>query len=91
MKPIFVRLTHPVLMKLKMRGYNILRSTSPLSSENPTWIPDKVDMDKFLDLYSKELLKYTVPMNEINLLVIDDALNNIRNEDLYGECLLSEV
>lgn len=88
MKPIFVRLTHPVLMKLKMRGYNILRSTSPLSSENPTWIPDKVDMDKFFDLDSEKLLKYTVPMNEITLLVIDDALQNIRNEDLFGVVLM---
>lgn len=88
MKPIIVRLTHPVLMKLKMRGYNILRSTSPLSSENPTWIPDKVDMDKFFDLDSEKLLKYTVPMNEITLLVIDDALQNIRNEDLFGVVLM---
>ena len=88
MKPIFIRLTHPVLMKLKMRGYNILRSTSPLTSENPTWIPDTIDLDKFFDLDSDSLAHISVPMNEVHFLVIDDALDNIRNEDLFGVVLL---
>ena len=88
MAPTFVKLRHPILMKLKMRGYNVLCSTSPLSSENPTWIPDKIDLQMFLDLDSSALAELSVPLYEIHFLVIDDALNNIRNEDLFGDVLL---
>lgn len=83
----FVRLTSQVLMKLKMQGYNILRSNSPMTDENPTWIPERVDMDKFFDLDSDQLGKYTVPMNEKWLLVIDEGLKE-RNEDLFGDVMM---
>jgi len=83
----FVRLTSQVLMKLKMQGYNILRSNSPMTDENPTWIPERVDLEKFFDLDSDQLGKYTVPMDEKWLLVIDEGLKE-RNEDLFGDVMI---
>lgn len=80
----FEKLTHAVLINLKKEGYNILRSTSLLTDEDPTWYPDKVDLDLFFDLGSDEIARISTPMEEINLLVIDDALQNIRDEDLIG-------
>lgn len=60
----FVRLTIEVLLELKLQGYKKLRSNTPMTNENPTLIPDKVNTEKFFDLDSDELGKYTVPMNE---------------------------
>ncbi|WP_190302467.1 hypothetical protein [Sphingobacterium litopenaei] len=51
-------------------------------------VPDKIDLQKFLDLDSSALAELSVPLYEIHFLVIDDALNNIRNEDLFGDVLL---
>lgn len=85
---IFVKLNHAILMKLKMQGYTILRSNDPLMDENPTWIPEKVDMEKFFDLDSKWIAHASIPMHELHLLVIEDALYNIRNADLFGEVLV---
>ena len=84
----FVKLNHPILMKLKMQGYTILRSNNPLTYDNPTWIPEKVDMDKFFDLDSNWIANACIPMEEQHLLVIEDALYNIQNGDLLGEVLL---
>ena len=75
-------------MKLKMQGYTILRSNTPLADDNPTWIPEKVDMEKFFDLDSKWIAHSSIPMHELHLLVIDDALYNINNADLFGEVLV---
>lgn len=67
-----------------MQGYNILRSPSLLTNEDPTYFPDTVDLEKFFDLDSEEIARKSVPMEELHLLVIDDALKNIRDEDLTG-------
>lgn len=84
----FVKLTHSVLRELKLKGYNILRSTSKLSNDDPTWMPDTVDLDAFFDLGSLEIERISTPMEELHLLVIDDALKNIRDEDLIGSVFL---
>jgi hypothetical protein len=84
----FVKLNHAILMKLKMQGYTILRSNNPLSDENPTWIPEKVNMEKFFNLDSNWVAKASIPLKENHLLVIDDALYNVRNADLFGEVII---
>jgi hypothetical protein len=84
----FVKLNHVILMKLKMQGYTILRSNNPLSDENPTWIPEKVNMEKFFNLDSNWVAKASIPLKENHLLVIDDALYNVRNADLFGEVII---
>ena len=75
----FVRLTHSVLRQLRSQGYNILKSPTPIDSEDPSWQPEKVDnVWEYLDSLTG------VPFQEPNVLVIDDALENILDEDLIG-------
>ncbi|PVH26280.1 hypothetical protein [Sphingobacterium corticibacter] len=81
----FVKLTHYELRRLRDQGYNILRSTSPLSSDNPSWYPDTVNLDDFMHWGSKEMRRLSRPFEEKHLLVIQDALENINEEDLIGE------
>ena len=80
----FVKLSHAVLLELKEQGYNILLSPSPLTNDDPTYFPDTVDLEKFFDLDSDEIARISVPMQELHLLVIDDALKNIDDEQLTG-------
>lgn len=80
----FVKLSHAVLLELKEKGYNILRSPSLLTNKDPTYFPDTVDLEKFFDLDSDEIARISVPMQELHLLVIDDALKNIDDEQLTG-------
>ncbi len=84
----FVKLTHYELRRLREQGYNILRSTSPLSSENPSWYPDTVDLDNFMHWENNEFRLLNIPFEEKHLLVIQDALDNINEEDLIGEVWL---
>lgn len=83
----FVKLDHQVLLSLKEQGYNVLRSNSPMTEENPTWIPDTFDLDSFFDLDSDEVAKRNIPLQETWLLLIDQGLKE-RDEDLFGDVLL---
>lgn len=83
----FVRLTVEVLEKLKLQGYNILRSNSPMTEEDPTWIPEKVDLEAFFDLDSEEVAKRSIPLQETWLLVIDEGLM-LDNKDLFGSVMI---
>lgn len=80
----FVRLTHSVLRDLKTQGYTALHSPSLLVNENPTWVPVKADLGEMFDLDSEMLERISIPTEELHYLVIDDALQNIREEDLIG-------
>ncbi|WP_148910034.1 hypothetical protein [Sphingobacterium allocomposti] len=71
--------TRKVRWALKDKGYNILKSPLPLDNEDPTWYAEKVDdIWKYLDDLAG------APFQEPNVLVIDDALQIIRDEDLRG-------
>lgn len=85
----YLKLTHAVLHSLHNQGYNILRSVSSLSSENPSWYPDTVNLDDFLHWDNKEMRRLNRPLEELHLLVIQDAIDNIAEEDLIGEVLLN--
>lgn len=81
----FVRLSHEVLWELKAKGYNILTSVNKLGAEDPTYMPEKVDsVWDYLD----ELA--VVPMREPELIIIDDTLQNIRDENLRGMVWVEE-
>lgn len=84
----FVQLNYAVLLQLKARGYNILTSTSSITSESPTWMPDEVDLVEFLALDTQDLSAHSVPMQELHLLLIDDALQHIAEEDLLGQVFM---
>ncbi|MCL7987688.1 hypothetical protein M8998_07035 [Sphingobacterium sp. lm-10] len=62
-----------------------MRSTSLLSSENTSWYPDIVNLDDFMNWENDEFRLLKMPFEEKHLLVIVDALENIREEDLIGE------
>lgn len=83
----FEKLTHPTLLSLRRKGFNVLRSVSPLTSENPTWIPDRVAIESFWN-YDSESLIHLIPEREIHYLLIDDAIKKIKNEELIGEVLI---
>lgn len=80
----FVQLIHQVLRKLKAPGYTARHSPSLLVNHNPTWIPVKVDLGESFDLDSEMIERLSRPTEELHYLVIDDALENIREEDLIG-------
>lgn len=80
----FVKLTHAILRQLKDQGFNILISTSTLDNEDPSWVPDSVDIELFLSGDTSEVIRRSIPLQEIHLLLLDDALENIREEDLIG-------
>lgn len=80
----FVQLTHEVLRELKAQGYSALHSPSLLVNDNPTWVPVKVDLGELFDLDNEMLERISRPAHKRHFLVIDDALQNIREEDLIG-------
>ncbi|MFD1770845.1 hypothetical protein [Sphingobacterium suaedae] len=84
----FVELTHSVLRRLKKSGYTVLRSVTSVSSDDPTWVPERMDVDKLMELDSEEMRRMSVPMEEKHFLVIDDALNNIEEDNLIGQVLI---
>jgi len=75
----FVKLDHQVLLSLKEQGYNVLTSVNTVDDDNPTYMPQKVG-----NLWDYLEGVPSVPMQERALLVIDDAMQNIREEDLKG-------
>ncbi|TDQ80080.1 hypothetical protein CLV99_1534 [Sphingobacterium yanglingense] len=86
----FMKLNFSVLVALKDRGYNILRSTSYLSDVNPTWIPDYVDVTRFFELDTEEIAKISGPLVGKHFLLIDDALANNSDEELIGEVFIHD-
>lgn len=76
----FVKLEKELLQKLRDRGYNVLVSNQPLNDDVLIyWYPERVD----------DVCEYVVgldgtPFNEPNILVIQDALDNIDEGDLVG-------
>lgn len=79
----FTALNYKTLTTLKKRGYNILTSNNNLTDETVYWYPEKIqDLDNYL------VGLIPPPFQEPNLLVIDDALNNIDEQDLIGLVLI---
>lgn len=87
----FVWLTHKVLRRLKDQGYTVLVSTSKLTDENPTWVPDNIPIDDLMDLGNELIAKLSIPLEEGNLLVIEDALKNIDEENLIGQVFIENL
>lgn len=75
----FVKLTHSVLFELKNKGFNVLTSVNKLDSDNPTYMPARVE-----NIWDYLEGLPTAPLQETNIIVIDEALNNIREEYLVG-------
>lgn len=85
----FEKVTHGVLRKLHSQGYNVLIAPSDCEdSENVTWkaitVPNVMDWLVALDCEGIT----AVPFQEPNILVIEDALNNIDNDALFGSVFI---
>lgn len=81
----FDKLNIRLLENLKKAGYTILASHNNLFKETVYWFPEKVDdiSDYLLDLgLSGEL------SNDPSILIIDDAINNIKEQHLFGYVFL---
>ncbi|MEJ5056088.1 hypothetical protein [Sphingobacterium sp. MYb382] len=81
---VFVRLNHTTLLRLKEKGYNVLTSASLIDSDNPSWIPDKVNLVQFLNEFQYRMIRF----EEQNLLLIDDALLYMADDDFSGQVLI---
>lgn len=76
----FEKLTHTNLRKLKELGYNILSSNNNLADDTVIWYPERVeDVCEYV---------FEVADQEPTLLVIQDALDNISEDDLIGNVLI---
>ncbi len=85
----FAKLNHSVLKELQAQGYNVLIAPSNCEdSENITWkaitVPNVFEWLVALDCEGIT----SVPFEEPNILVIQDALNNIKEEDLRGSVFI---
>ncbi|TDQ79602.1 hypothetical protein [Sphingobacterium yanglingense] len=77
----FENVSKALLKELLSKGYNILTSNNMLSSDIVYWYPEKVeDVQQYIETNANE---------EPTLLVIQDALENIREQDLVGLVFVS--
>jgi len=81
---MFEPLSHQVLRRLLRKGYNVLKSPSPLGSESPTYYPDRIEGD--ISSYFNDLAKRNKSYRLDHFLFIDEALQ-IPEEDLFGYVL----
>lgn len=83
----FEKLTKSQLKILKSQGYTLLTSNQKLTEAQVFWFPERVAdvMEYLVAMYTSAK---TLPFKEQNLLFIDDALENIKEEDLIGEVFL---
>ncbi|WP_286883450.1 MULTISPECIES: hypothetical protein [Sphingobacterium] len=85
----FEKVTHGVLRKLQSQGYNVLIAPSDCEdSENVTWkaitAPNVMDWLVALDCEGWT----NIPFHEPHIWVIQDALDNIENEALFGSVFI---
>jgi hypothetical protein len=84
----FVPLTRSILLNLQRSGYNILTSKNT-AGENPTWYPGSVPdvRDYLLRLDGADGI---ISLKEPAVLVIEDALQHVRDEQLGGEVFIED-
>jgi len=85
----FEKVTHSVLKELQRKGYNVLIAPSDCEdSENVTWkaitVPNVMDWLVALDCEGWT----NIPFKEPHILPIDEALNNIDNDSLFGSVFI---
>jgi len=85
----FEKVTHSVLKELKRKGYNVLIAPADCEdNSNVTWkaiaVPNVMDWLVALDCEGITAVSFQEP----NILVIEDALNNIHDEDLFGSIFI---
>ncbi|WP_312189742.1 hypothetical protein [Sphingobacterium sp.] len=87
----FAKVNHSVLKELQRKGYNVLIAPADCEdTANVTWkaiaVPNVFEWLVALDCEGIT----AVPFEEPNILVIQDALNNIKEEDLNGSVFIED-
>lgn len=72
----FVKLDRKVLFDLKIKGYNALRSRVDTNRDDPSWVPDRIDI-KFSS-YSY------IKLGRNQFLLIENALEHVQEGELSG-------
>ncbi|WON94747.1 hypothetical protein [Sphingobacterium sp. UGAL515B_05] len=87
----FEKVTHRILKELQRKGYNVLIAPSDCEdSENVTWKAITVP-NVFEWLVALDCVGWTnIPFKEPHILPIDEALNNIDNDALFGSVFIEE-
>lgn len=80
----FVKLSIPILHELRDLGFNILRSASEVGHPDPSWVPDRVNLDIYIDPYNSKIYHNRMPFIKKHVLFIDDAIINNDHENLKG-------
>ncbi|MDF2851679.1 MAG: hypothetical protein K0S31_2364 [Sphingobacterium multivorum] len=85
----FEKVTHSVLRRLQAQGYNVLIAPSDSEDdENVTWkaiaVPNVMDWLVALDCEGWT----NIPFQEPHILLIEEALQNIENEELFGSVFI---
>lgn len=85
----FVKITHNILRELHSKGYTVLIAPSDSEDkENLTWKAIAVqNVNDWLVALDCEAGHF-IPFQEPHILVIQDALNNINDEDLFGSVFI---
>lgn len=78
----FEKLTQDNLRILQSQGYNNLTSNNQFTDDKVIWFPEFV----------KDVWEYLLRVSgdEPTMLVINDALQNIEDEDLFGEVFMEK-
>lgn len=53
-------------------------------------VPDKMPIDELMNLENEFIAKLSIPLEEGNLLVIEDALKNIDEDKLIGQVFIEK-
>ncbi len=80
----FVKLSIPILYELRDLGFNILQSVSEIGNPDPSWVPDHVNLDIYIDPYDSKIYHNRTPLIKRQILFIDDAINSNNYENLKG-------
>lgn len=76
----FLPVNQNLLLQLQIRGYNILASAQGIDHDNPSYYPIQVS-----DVWDYLIrLDYTSGVGEPALIVIEDALKNIKEQQFDG-------
>jgi hypothetical protein len=76
----FVKLNYKILKELKVKGFNALRSRADVDSNDPSWVPDRIDI---------KFASYSYVKTEFNnFLVIENVLQNADEVELTGMVFL---
>lgn len=80
----FIKLSIPILFELRGLGFNILRSASDIGDSDPSWVPDCINLDMYLDPYTSTTYQSRLPSKKKQMMFIDEVLLHNKEQKLRG-------